>query len=269
MAEKLNKIAEAADFHRADAKEWLELPRIESLPEFYKSCRGITENDNNWVNENWDTIGKIEASREVRLFLIDRGAMNILALAGEASENEDSEVRNAASKKLTERLQSEEGAWLIRQHRQLLLSEGAFVQHLFDDAKFFLKTARFFEPRDKHKSRTFVRASVIAAFTALESMVNVYCHILAKDEDLELHELSFLLDQKLELADEGYFVVHGQRLNRLEDKIIFLRWKLLGVALDKAGPVWGQLQSARKLRNEIVHPKIETVSQTPPALRVA
>ncbi len=136
--------------------------------------------------------------------------------------------------------------------------ESFIVNHLFDDSKLFLGEAKNFEGMDPAKARTYIRASVITAFAALEALVNTFLYLLDEDPDLELHERAFVQEERVELAEEGYFEVKGQQFRSLEQKIRFLHWRGHGTPVPK--DVWKSFREATKFRNNLVHPKPGHVS---------
>ena len=56
--------------------------------------------------------------------------------------------------------------------------EGFIINHLFDDSKLFLREAKNFEGTDPAKARTYIRASIITGFAALEALVNTFLYLL-------------------------------------------------------------------------------------------
>lgn len=134
-------------------------------------------------------------------------------------------------------------------------------EDLLGDARYFLETARRLEREDTEKRITYVRASVIAGFAALEAWVNGLSFVVAEyDNELELHERAFLEEQRVELDNAGYFVIRGRRHPGLEEKIRFFHWRMKGVRIDSNDPVWAGLQAAKGLRDSIAHPKPGRIS---------
>jgi hypothetical protein len=141
---------------------------------------------------------------------------------------------------------------------------------LLGDARYFLETARRLEREDTEKRVTYVRASVIAGFAALEAWVNGLSFVLAEyDNELELHERAFLQEQRVELDNAGYFVIRGGRYRGLEEKIRFFHWRLKGTEIGSKDPTWIAFDFAKRLRNKIVHPKPGMTTCEEPSMAAA
>jgi len=159
----------------------------------------------------------------------------------------------------------------IRQENEEVFSEKYLVNHLFEDAKYFLETAKEYEKTNVLISRRYVRATVISAFAGLEALVNTFCQIMSEHGDLELHERAFVQEQRIELSDEGYFEIRGQRFSSLDEKVRFLFWHFQGLSVSAEDTIWKAFVNAKKLRNNIVHPRPKEISysaQTVTAARV-
>ena len=148
----------------------------------------------------------------------------------------------------------------IRQENEEVFSEKYVVDHLFEDAKYFLETAKEYEKTNVLISRRYVRATVISAFAGLEALVNTFCHIISEHGDLELHEQAFVQEQRIELSDGGYFEIRGQRFSSLDEKIKFLYWRFQGLSISSEDTIWKAFVNAKKLRNDIVHPRPGKIS---------
>jgi len=139
--------------------------------------------------------------------------------------------------------------------KMVIPPEAFLVNHLFEDASFFLKEAQNTEGKDPKKARTYVRASVITSFAALEALVNTLLVAVDAIEDLELPERAFAQEKRVELADDGYFEIKGQQLRSLEQKVRFLNWRTNGTRISRRDTVWASFLSATRFRNGLVHPK--------------
>jgi len=133
--------------------------------------------------------------------------------------------------------------------------EDFLVNHLFEDSKFFLEEAKNHDGKDQQKARTYIRASVITSFAALEALVNALLTLIDTVEDLDLHERAFVQEKRVEFGDKGYFEIKGHRSSPLKDKISFLYWRREGKPIPKSNVVWSSFINATKLRNKLVHPK--------------
>jgi hypothetical protein len=103
--------------------------------------------------------------------------------------------------------------------------EAFVVNHLFEDSEFFLEEAKKFQGKDPHVSRRYVRASIITAFAALEAFLNTMLYLLDEGGDLDLTERAFIQERRVELTEDGYFDIKGQRFSSLEEKIRFMYWR--------------------------------------------
>jgi len=143
----------------------------------------------------------------------------------------------------------------VNAERETALPDAYPVEHLFEDAKYFLHAARQYEATHEEKSRRYVRACIVTAFTALEAWANFLCFWIAEHGDVERHEEAFLREQRLDFTEEGYFTLRGSRFNSLEQKIRFLHWHSNGVPIPRDDVVWASFLQAKKIRDRIVHPK--------------
>ena len=189
----------------------------------------------------------------MQLFLLQKRAVNPLHLFT-LLESDDMHVRKAAGEAFQEWRESEGGRLFFQALVDFVYSENFIVRHLFDDAKYFLKAARFYERTNAHKARTYVRASITASFSALEALMNAWAEVLADKSHLPLHERAFLLEQRLDVSDDGRFELRGRRFYRVEQRMGFLYRKGMGME-PKTDPVWKEFKSAKKLRDKIMHPK--------------
>ena len=145
--------------------------------------------------------------------------------------------------------------------KMVIRPEDLLVNHLFEDSKFFLQEAKKHDSKDQLKARTYIRASIITAFAALEALVNTLLVLLDTTEDLELPERAFVQEKRVELAEDGYFKISKQGQYRsLEQKIRFLHWRSEGTPIAKGNAVWESFVEATKLRNKLVHPRPREVS---------
>jgi hypothetical protein len=155
----------------------------------------------------------------------------------------------------------------LRQKLQLAVH---LSEALRNDAKYFLETGRHYQGEDEQKCGTYLRASIITAFVALEAWVNTLSYLLAEhDSDLELHERAFLQEQELKLDKAGYFVIRGQQYRGLEEKVRFFHWRFKGAEIDKKDPTWAAFEAAKSLRNSIVHPRPGRISYEEPSVTSA
>ncbi|MGO9269779.1 MAG: hypothetical protein ACLQOO_05910 [Terriglobia bacterium] len=147
--------------------------------------------------------------------------------------------------------------------------EALVVNHLFEDSGFFLQEAKRLQGTDEHATRRYIRASIITAFAALEAILNTMLFLLDQGAELELAERAFVQEKRVELTEDGYFDVRGQKFPSLEEKIRFLYWRIEGVRIPKGNVVWESFVEAKRLRDELVHPKPPKVSYSKLTVRAA
>jgi hypothetical protein len=134
--------------------------------------------------------------------------------------------------------------------------EDFIVNDLFEDAEFFLQEAKKLRDKDAPTTRRYVRASIITSFAAVEAFLNARLFLLLDEgTELELVERAFIQEKRLELTEDGYFDMRGQKLWSPEEKIRFLYWRKNGVRIPKGNVAWESFVKAQRLRNELVHPK--------------
>ncbi len=138
--------------------------------------------------------------------------------------------------------------------------EAFVVNHLFEDSKFFLQEAERLQDQDSHTMRRYIRAPIITAFAAVEALLNHLLFMLGEADDLELVERAFIEEKRVELTEDGYFDIKGQKFSSLEEKIRFVYWRREGVRIPKGNVVWESFVEAKRLRDELVHPKPANVS---------
>jgi hypothetical protein len=135
------------------------------------------------------------------------------------------------------------------------LLEAFVVNHLFEDSDFFLQEAKKLQEKNTRTTRRYVRASIITSLAAVEAFLNTALFRLDEDAQLGLVERAFIQEKRLELTEDGYFDMRGQKFRSLEEKIRFLYWRKKGVRIPKGDAVWKSFVEAKRLRHELVHPK--------------
>jgi hypothetical protein len=77
----------------------------------------------------------------------------------------------------------------------------------------------------------------------------------------QLHERSFLLEERLKFTNEGEnignFILEGKEYRKLEDKIFFLIAKCSGPDLKtvKGKYLWQKFERFKDIRDSLVHPR--------------
>jgi hypothetical protein len=128
-----------------------------------------------------------------------------------------------------------------------------FAASLLEESKRFLEKAQGATDDDDALS-AFLHAALMLAFCALEAHINATADEFAQRPELSIHERALLLEQEVRF-EAGEFEIGGFRMNRLEDRILFLHLRFGGKPLDRSAVWWGDLSAAITLRNKLTHPK--------------
>jgi hypothetical protein len=138
--------------------------------------------------------------------------------------------------------------------------EDLLWRDLFEDSKHFLELATKYDKTDQRKARTYIRASIITAFAALETVVNLLLDFVGQDEESGLAESAFAQERTVELAEEGYLKIGGQKFRSLKQKVKFVHWRAKRRSIAKDSAIWRSFLAAEELRHTLVHPKPGKVS---------
>jgi hypothetical protein len=127
-----------------------------------------------------------------------------------------------------------------------------FSSLLLEEAKRFLERAN--ETSDETARTAYLHAALLLAFSSLEAHVNAISEEMALASGLTPQELGVLREEDVKL-ENGEFILSGNRIYRLEDRILFLHRRFSGKPLDKQAIWWGRYRDATHLRNKLTHPK--------------
>jgi hypothetical protein len=133
--------------------------------------------------------------------------------------------------------------------------EDFLVNDLFKDSSCFLELAKEHEGDDPVAARRYVRASMLAAFTALEALVNTLLVDLENAEVPEPEEGAFNHENRVKLAKGGNIERRGQRFRPLDQRIRMLHRRRGGEPVPKGSPIQKALYDATEPRNKLVHPR--------------
>ncbi len=157
----------------------------------------------------------------------------------------------------------------MKRHEEAF-SEKYLVDHLFEDAKYFLHEAEEYERTNVLICRRYIRAAVISAFAGLEGFVNTLCEIGAEHPaDWGLLEQALVEGRRVGFSEEGYFEIQGSRLYSLEDKLKFFHWRLHGLPISGDRMTWAAFLEAKHFRNTIVHPSQGKISYSGQTVKAA
>ena len=116
-----------------------------------------------------------------------------------------------------------------------------------------LKTARDFVDRARKENKTdpfpFLVPSVLLSFAAVEAAVNALIHYALKRNNAHLIVKKYV-KEKLKASPSPSIV----------DKVLYFTYLLTGSSLNPQSSLWERFQKLRKLRNMIIHYKLEELS---------
>lgn len=127
-----------------------------------------------------------------------------------------------------------------------------FATALLEEAKRFYEKAR--EAAEPVAHNANIHAAMMLAFSSLEAHLNAISEEFAERPEFTLDEKGLLLEREVKL-DGGAFVLGGQRIWSIADRISFLHRKFTGAPIGQDAVWWGQLGEAIKNRNRLTHPK--------------
>jgi hypothetical protein len=135
-----------------------------------------------------------------------------------------------------------------------------FASDLLEEAKRFLEMADEASKAKSGGENAFLHASLLLGFAAFEAHVNAIAFLARPD--LNPHERGLLAEHAVELKDGEFQESSMLKIQRLEDRLLFLCRRFSNTAIDRAAPYWSEFMDAANLRNRLTHPKAE-----PPAIK--
>jgi len=134
-------------------------------------------------------------------------------------------------------------------------------RELVQDAQWFCDQAED-APKGSRIQERFSTAAILFSFMALESFINdmMSDFTVLPAGLLTVHELGFLAERAVELADSGadagrFEVTNKRRYQNLEYKIMFLVARFSGDAVDKGSTLWQKFQKMKDVRDLMTHPR--------------
>jgi hypothetical protein len=138
------------------------------------------------------------------------------------------------------------------------------AQWLYDQAENAQKSSTIQE--------RYSTASILFSFIALESFINdvMSDFTVLPTGLLTAHELGFLAERVVELADSGvnagkFEITNKRRYHSLEYKIMFLVARFSKDTVDKGSSLWQQFQQMKDIRDFLTHPRKDTPLIVTPA----
>src|SRR5580700_1526363 len=129
-----------------------------------------------------------------------------------------------------------------------------FEEYLQDADAFFAKAEE--EVRNGHEkdARSFYRASVFCAASAIEAYLNYIGDSFAQAGRLPPHEIAFLNDKAIYFSTEKAEAVEKSEFHKVDDKLRVLMRRFVA-DFDFRSPAWSGLMEFKKFRNTLVHPR--------------
>jgi len=129
-----------------------------------------------------------------------------------------------------------------------------FAADLLEEAKRFLEKAT--ETADADGKKAFLPSALLVGFAAFEAHINAIADDFLTRPELTPHERGLLAEAQVDLVD-GQFRVKEDilKIQRLEDRVLFLCRRFSGTPIDRKASYWGEFNEATRLRNKLTHPK--------------
>jgi hypothetical protein len=128
-----------------------------------------------------------------------------------------------------------------------------FAAGLWEEAKRFLEKAEEDGPSDG--ATAFVHAALMLGFASFEAHVNAMADDFLTTSSLNPHERGLLGEHIVELVDGEFQVKEVLKVQRLEDRVLFLCRRFSKSPIDRSSSYWGEFMAAARLRNRLTHPK--------------
>ena len=128
-----------------------------------------------------------------------------------------------------------------------------FEEYLRDAADFLQIAKSASDSGNDTKAKSYYRACVFCASSAMEAFVNYIADSFSKAKSLEPHELAYLNDKQLFFAPSKglsekteYHPVDGKL------RVLLARFS---PTFDFSAPMWDQFMQLKNLRDSLVHPR--------------
>jgi hypothetical protein len=130
-----------------------------------------------------------------------------------------------------------------------------FAADLLEEAKRFLEKAIAAAPSDEKKA--FLHGALLLGFAAFEAHVNAIADDFLARPDLDPYERGLLAEHAVELIDGEFQEMKSLKMQRLEDRVLFLCRRFSKTPIDRRAFYWSDFGEAAQLRNRLTHPKAE------------
>jgi hypothetical protein len=136
-----------------------------------------------------------------------------------------------------------------------------FEEYLRDADSFFTKAEEAAKNGTEDNARSYYRASVFCAFSAIEAYVNYIGDSFAKAGTLPPHEIAFLNDKVIYFSTDKGAATEKPEFHKLDDKLRVLM-RRFDPGFDFKSPSWSGLMDFKKFRDSLVHPR-QVEDETP------
>jgi hypothetical protein len=131
----------------------------------------------------------------------------------------------------------------------------SFACDLLEEAKrFFQKSG---EVADSDAKNAFLHASLMLGFAAFEAHINAIADDFLTRDDIDPHERGLLAEHAVRLIDGEFKEKNELKIQRLEDRMLFLCRRFSKTPIDRTASCWGDFVDATRLRNSLTHPKAD------------
>lgn len=133
----------------------------------------------------------------------------------------------------------------------------SFSNALLEQAKRFVEKAKI--EKNEQAISAYLNSSLLLFVSSLEAYINGIADDFSSSPQFDLVEKAFLAEKEIEL-DNGKFIISKRlRMSRLIERIMLISSKFDEGKNIKSEWWWSSLVSGISLRNEIGHPKRDTI----------
>lgn len=132
-----------------------------------------------------------------------------------------------------------------------------FARDLLEEAKRFLEKA--LDEANPQGKQAYLHSAIVLGFCSFEAHVNSIASDFLVRPDLTVLEKSILGEQDFKFVNGEFLVTESLKIYRLTERVEFLHRRFSGSPLDKSLSCWSQLKAGLACRNELTHPKQQTV----------
>jgi hypothetical protein len=133
-----------------------------------------------------------------------------------------------------------------------------FASTLLEEAKYFLEKA--VQTVNGEAKMAYLHSALLLAFAAFEAHVNAIADDFLARGDLQPHERGLLAEHAVELIDGEFRERNSLRIQRIEDRVLFLCRRFSKKPIDRQASYWSGFVEAARLRNSLTHPKSDPPS---------